>query len=242
MLAYYMHDCALHSDTASKLKNIHIREASNPVTTATVDDIKASLKGLQLPSPHAPILSKAGSLNALNSKTCTHVLLYYWSLITELNVTDKSPSSSRRTYLSPTERYSNHFREYLYSYYLIKPVYVRYGAWCSFLTTVAYLFHHRSVPTRQWHCRCLTLILKMPTFNSALHLECLLPSFQPSVGPTQLRPPLLINYQVVVVIKSCQRKLLTLLISVPTLAIIVWDNTVVLNVQECPIKLLIYKL
>ena len=66
----------MYSDTTSKLKNIHIREASNPVSTATVDDIKASLKGLQLPSPHSPILSKAGSLNALNSKIYIHIMLY----------------------------------------------------------------------------------------------------------------------------------------------------------------------
>jgi len=50
--------------TTSKLKHIHIREKSDPVTTATVDDIKASIRGFQL----SPVLPKAGSLNALNSK------------------------------------------------------------------------------------------------------------------------------------------------------------------------------
>ena len=69
-----VYGCVLYSDTTSKLKNIHIREASNPVSTASVDEIKASLKGLQLPSPHSPILSKAGSLNALNSKN--HVICH----------------------------------------------------------------------------------------------------------------------------------------------------------------------
>jgi len=49
--------------TTSKLKHIHIREKSDPVTTATVDDIKASIRGFQL----SPVLPKAGSLNALNS-------------------------------------------------------------------------------------------------------------------------------------------------------------------------------
>jgi len=47
------------------LKNIHIREKSDPISTATVDDIKASLRGFQLPSP---VLPKAGSLSALNSE------------------------------------------------------------------------------------------------------------------------------------------------------------------------------
>ena len=54
----------IHLVTTTKLKRIHIREKSDPVTTATVDDIKASLRGFQL----SPVLPKAGSLNALNSK------------------------------------------------------------------------------------------------------------------------------------------------------------------------------
>ncbi|XP_065903743.1 F-BAR domain only protein 2-like isoform X2 [Dysidea avara] len=69
--------------TTTKLKRIHIREKSDPVTTATVDDIKASLRGFQL----SPVLPKAGSLNALNT----------------LNVSERSPSTSRRAFLSPTE-------------------------------------------------------------------------------------------------------------------------------------------
>jgi len=71
-----MYGCVLYSDTTTKLKNIHIREASNPVSTATVDEIKASFKGLHLPSPNSPIMSKAGSLNALNSKHYAYVMLY----------------------------------------------------------------------------------------------------------------------------------------------------------------------
>ena len=101
--------CVLHSDTTSKLKSIHIREASNPVSTATVDDIKQSLKGLQLPSQHTVNISKAGSLNALHSKTFTHCTSE-WSLIvdtTELNTIDLSPPSNRRI-RSPVERYLNY--------------------------------------------------------------------------------------------------------------------------------------